>query len=81
MRGTIQEHMARTDELIKDSTWGSQSIPETSLIHEETSSLFSAISGEYTKLVQKYPEYDFSIVRDPLAGAINIYWNRKVDPE
>lgn len=77
MIGTIKEHFDDLDKIVSDKGYGAQGwskIPETSIVGTDTSNWNMEISSEFTRLVQKHPDTEFSIVRDPQEGVITVAW-------
>ena len=63
------------NEEVRASDSGMVSIPESQLIHSSIPEVDKVLTGEYTRMVQENPEYDFAIVRDNTK--IKISWKRR----
>jgi len=64
VRGTEHGHVEKP---ISKLSVGAESLEQVSL----------AISDEYAKLVQEFPEYEFGILADNLQSTIRVTWRRR----
>jgi hypothetical protein len=65
---------------LKDALHGSVRIPKSQIVEsKDPMALRHAISEQYTEMVQKHPDIDFSILVDPQSDDINISWRKRTD--
>lgn len=69
--------------MIEGSEHGQVEKPVSTLSHgaESLEQLSLHISGEYAKLVQEHPDYEFGIVADNIKSTIRITWVRRKETD